>query len=215
MAERHEDIPIEDRPADRRGFFREGFASLLGPLAGFVQKKLEAVERAARMQADPAQPRLLRPPGALPEDAFLRTCTGCGDCVTACPAEAIYLVAGPGGPRDAKPVINAQTQPCVLCDSLACMPACQPRALVVTSREQIRMGLAEVDAGRCLRSGGEACTLCVDTCPIGKAAIHLEGSHEGAGLARVVVEPDGCTGCGVCEFRCPTDPRSIVVQPNR
>jgi Pyruvate/2-oxoacid:ferredoxin oxidoreductase delta subunit len=28
-----------------------------------------------------------------------------------------------------------------------------------------------------------------------------------------VVNDDHCTGCGVCQNKCPTDPKSIVVMP--
>ena len=35
------------------------------------------------------QKRYLRPPGALPEMAFLAACTRCGDCGKACPVLAI------------------------------------------------------------------------------------------------------------------------------
>ena len=66
----------DDRPVDRRRFFREGLAELLKPLV----KAAEPIERAlAELDAldrpRPARPPVnlpvfLRPPGALPERAW-------------------------------------------------------------------------------------------------------------------------------------------------
>lgn len=198
----------EEEPADRRAFFRESLASILSPLAGIVQKRLDRIGKAMNV---PEEPLLLRPPGALPEEKFLETCEGCAKCVAVCPVQAIYLVPGPGGRGDAKPVIHAESQPCVVCDDLSCMQECPTGALAPTPRDDIRMGLAEFHSDQCLRTGGENCTLCVDMCPLGERAIHL-GKGEGDSMAPVVVEDPGCIGCGVCEHYCPTDPRAITVE---
>jgi ferredoxin-type protein NapG len=53
---------------------------------------------------------------------------------------------------------------------------------------------------------GEDCTICIDHCPIGSAAIRLNGNA-------VEVVENGCIGCGVCQHDCPTSPKSIVVNP--
>jgi translation initiation factor RLI1 len=41
---------------------------------------------------------------------------------------------------------------------------------------------------------------------VGTAALELLDN-------RIVVHEDHCTGCGVCQNKCPTDPKSIVVMP--
>ncbi len=104
-------------------------------------------------------------------------------------------------------MILPDTQPCLVCDGLQCMSACPSGALQATPRTQIRMGLARIDHGLCLRTTEEACTECVDTCPEGEKALHLDT----AGAVQVVAE--GCIGCGVCQWRCPSEPKAIVVQP--
>lgn len=147
----------------------------------------------------------LRPPGALPEAQFLATCYHCGNCVDACPAHAIAHVQGDGEPLNGTPVIVASAQPCLVCDSLACMQVCPSGALRPTPREQIRMGRAAVDHGACLRTQGQDCRVCVDLCPMGEAALRLDDA------GAVAVGP-GCIGCGICEWQCPTDPRAVVVQ---
>jgi ferredoxin-type protein NapG len=157
--------------------------------------------------------RVLRPPGALSEPLFSQTCSRCGDCVKACPAQCIVLDPEEAG---GLPWIEARQSPCVVCTDLSCMKVCPTGALkLVGSPSQIDMGFAEVDHARCLRSPrpnayplarGEDCRLCVTSCPFGEAAIGVDVEN------RIAVR-DGCVGCGVCERACPTEPASIWVVP--
>lgn len=166
----------------------------------------------------PAMVRFLRPPGAGDPQHFLETCTACGQCVEACPAHAIVL-----DPRqaDGKPFILPAAQPCVMCSDVACTHACPSGALTpIPQPTDIRIGLAKVDHGRCLRTPaktvsrgsfhqGEDCTLCVDHCPAGAAALMVDETTDELRVG------DACTGCGVCENVCPTAPASIIVLPWR
>ncbi len=150
--------------------------------------------------------RLLRPPGALEEEAFLSRCTSCGKCAEVCPVRAIELVSNAEPRLHNKPVIEAQRQACVICNDLACMKACPTGALQLVAASEIRMGLAVVDLNLCVRSRGEDCQICVDKCPIGPTAIDIPFP---GGPVNV---KDACTGCGVCEMYCPTEPRAVVVE---
>jgi MauM/NapG family ferredoxin protein len=210
---------------DRRRFFREGLRELLRP----VSKAVEPIQRVAKELGNlestlsspppapapkppPRQPtfrepttNLLRPPGALPEQEFLSTCSRCAKCAEVCPAECIKL--DPTGTRaDGAPNIEPDAAACVLCTGLECMHNCPSGALVAIPVEQIDMGTAVWHEHLCIRTHGEPCTMCVDHCPVGPTALEI---LEGA----VVVHEDGCTGCGVCQNNCPTDPKSITVTP--
>jgi ferredoxin-type protein NapG len=151
---------------------------------------------------------LLRPPGALPEEEFLARCTTSGRCIQACPVAAIKADWSDDPRRRGRPIIEARLQACVVCDDLSCMKACPTGALRSVPREEIDMGLAVVRRDACVRGQGEECQICVDKCPLGSAAITIP--YFGA---EVVVNADGCTGCGVCEMYCPTEPRAIVIEP--
>ena len=194
MAESDNEIPH-----DRRTFFREAFSKLVEPVAEYLDTQIGPHL--------PAEKALLRPPGALPEAAFLETCLRCGNCVDSCPADAIKPLNSDQPNLAETPYINPEDQPCVVCDSLECMQVCPSGALQKLSIHEIQIGLAEVNYDICLRSNGVDCLDCVESCPIGEKAIRLDAEK------RVEVLAVGCTGCGVCQYQCPTTPKSIVVQP--
>ena len=189
----------------RRGFFKEALNQLIQPVAEFLDDRVGA----HLLTEEPSERAILRPPGALPEAEFLVTCHRCGNCVKNCPANAILPLQSTQSDIANTPYIDPDEQPCVICDSLACMYVCPSGALQTVYAEDIRMGLAVFSAETCLRTKEVDCTYCVDTCPIGDDAILLtpDGFIE-------VLDP-GCTGCGVCQYACPTSPKSIVVEPYR
>ena len=149
---------------------------------------------------------LLRPPGALPEDAFLETCKRCGHCMAACPADAIRPVRGSDERLRGTPWIDPEAQPCVVCDGLECMQVCPSGALQRLLLDDVQMGLAVVNKETCVRSMGDECRLCIEACPLGARAIRLNDKWE------VAVLQSGCIGCGVCQHACPTKPRAIRVE---
>jgi ferredoxin-type protein NapG len=223
----------DDLPINRRRFFRAGLNELIKPLASAVQPLAHVANQFGKLDppqlpstrsyaAQSAAPHIwpsagsdsldepvptswLRPPGALPEVEFHDTCSRCGTCVNVCPVQCIKIdpncIKGEG-----VPYIEVDVMPCVLCEGLNCMQHCPSGALVPTILAQIDMGTAVLNEHSCLRSHGEGCTVCVDHCPVGAAALELLDG-------RINVKEDGCTGCGVCQHDCPTMPRSITVIP--
>ena len=206
----------DDQRINRRRFFREGFRELLKPLANAVQPLQEVAKQLQRMEDAFPQPVVqsnkiafpqhwLRPPGALDEQSFRDTCSRCGTCVNVCPAQCIKIDSS-GAKGNGAPYIEPDVMPCVVCDGLLCMRDCPSGALVPTALGLIDMGTALWKEEICLRSNGDDCTICITDCPIGSVAIELRDS-------KVHVIEEGCTGCGVCQNHCPTNPKSIVVTP--
>ena len=208
-------MPPSDKPVDRRRFFREGLRELLKPLAQAVEPIEQVIQQITDLDSvgapapahahHPVHDAWLRPPGALPEQRFLDTCSRCGDCVRVCPAQCIKIDASGERGRGA-PFIDLDVMPCVVCDGLQCMHVCPTGALAPIPLGAIDMGTAVWSPATCVRSHGEPCTICIDRCPVGTVAIELVGND-------VQVHPDGCIGCGVCQYYCPTTPKSIVVIP--
>jgi ferredoxin-type protein NapG len=189
----------DSTPHGRRGFFKEAFIKLAQPVAEYLDGQLSTHL--------PAEKPRFRPPGALPEAEFLDTCSRCGKCVESCPADAIQPTQSSQPKLAGTPYIDPDAQPCVVCDSLACMQVCPSGALQVLSVDNIKIGLAAVNDSTCLRTKGVDCRYCVDSCPLGEKAIRLDPQ------GRVEVISAGCVGCGVCQYECPTGPKSIVIQP--
>lgn len=180
--------------------FRLGFRKLMEPVAQYLQERIEVTL--------PVMREVLRPPGALPEKKFRDTCYRCGNCISVCPAKAIRPFSGEDTTQTGTPHIDPDLAACVVCDELACMKACPSGALkLVSSPSEIGMGLAEVNHDHCVRSRGTNCTLCIDKCPFGTEAVHLDAQ------SRIEVLPAACVGCGSCQFYCPAASKAIVVQP--
>lgn len=191
---------VNEKPRGRRSMFRLGLQRIFEPLAGYLEERLDLANFKVRT--------VLRPPGALPEAEFLRTCYRCGNCGDACPAKAIRKMTSDDPELAGTPYIDPDLSACVVCEELACMKTCPSGALKLVARgTDIEMGLARFEPQSCLRTQGDDCTLCVDKCPMGSSALTIGSS------GRVEVHAGGCVGCGACQFYCPTLPKSITVRP--
>jgi len=211
--------PSTDKKMDRRRFFRAALAESLKPLDSAIrplERMAHEVGKLDLMHSSPPPARAprgapvldrpwIRPPGAQADIGFRLRCTKCGDCVAACPVSAIK-VDHSGNDGGGFPFIDVDTQPCTMCEGKPCMPACPTGALQITNSDLIDMGTANYFDQTCLRFNGEDCTMCVDHCPVGSTALEIKDGW-------VTVHEDGCTGCGVCQNNCPTDPKSIIVIP--
>ena len=168
---------------------------------------------------------LLRPPGALNEDDFLKTCIKCGLCVEACPFDTLQL-AKPGDNKPlGTPFFTPRDIPCYMCTDIPCVPVCPTKALDVDNVStnnvldinKARMGTAIVDTKNCIAFWGIQCDACYRACPLMDEAIKLEyeknsrtGKHA---FLKPVVDSDVCTGCGLCERACVTETPAIIILP--
>ena len=198
----------DSSPQGRRTFFKQAAARFIQPVADYVDAQIGDYlpNDVLSPSCQSLDTSILRPPGALPEATFLQTCERSGDCIESCPAEALRAFQSSNPNVAGTPYISPNSQPCVVCDSLACMQVCPSGALQKLSVNQIQIGLAEVSYDTCLRTEGIECSYCVDNCPIGDTAIRIDSED------RIEVRPRGCVGCGVCQHECPTVPKSVVVK---
>lgn len=185
----------------RRDFLKDSVIST-------VKAARELVKQAEGVPAEPPPPPMrmdwLRPPGAVEELRFFERCTKCNDCVTACLPGAITA-----HPRDGTPVLFADQSPCLLCEDLPCITACETEALLpVEGITHVRMGIATVSHRLC--TAGQGCHACVSKCPTDALAMDVAS-------LRLSVVKEACVGCGMCEMVCKTvnDHVAIRVVPSR
>ena len=164
--------------------------------------------------------RLIRPPGALPEEDFLAACTRCSECIKVCRTNVLQptlLEAGFEGIWTPRLMPRRQTQIeeggclkyCNLC-TLVC-PTNALRKLTLKEKQQFRLGLSNLARDRCLAwDWNTPCKLCYDYCPYD--AIELKPID---GMLRPVLNHDKCMGCGTCEHVCPVKGSAILVTAQR
>jgi MauM/NapG family ferredoxin protein len=156
----------------------------------------------------------IRPPGALPEPAFLDRCLRCGQCMKVCPTNGLqpsWFAAGAEGMFS--PILVARRGPCEP-DCHACGAVCPTGAihnLPLEEKRWAKIGTAVVEPGYCLAwAENRACVVCEEVCPYG--AIKCE-QRPGAVAPVPVVKAERCYGCGYCEQHCPVRLPAIVVRP--
>lgn len=170
--------------------------------------------------------RLIRPPGALGEAAFLAGCIRCYRCQDACEPGAIQFFTEAHGKHYHTPYIDPSVKACTLC--MSCTQVCPTGVLQRMQQRQkskVDMATIELREDLCLshqakrirneqamlmalgRPATEAtaglrrrgpCGECYMFCPLRRRAIKLE---PGSFLAPIAFE-DACVGCGMCEEIC-------------
>ena len=188
-----------------------------------------------------ASPLVLRPPGAIKEDDFLRACIKCGLCAEACQNGETNLDKETGLPKQGTlqmakggdhkligtPFFIPTEVPCYMCEDIPCVPVCPSGALDQLSVSNDKgeldinkasMGLAVVHKESCIAFWGIQCDACYRACPLLGDAITIEmhrnertGKHT---FMLPIVNDNACTGCGLCEQACVTEKPAIFVLPN-
>ncbi|MBI5287136.1 MAG: 4Fe-4S dicluster domain-containing protein [Deltaproteobacteria bacterium] len=183
---------------NRKTFLMKGFLKVAEPIVEMIADRVKEVTKR----------RVLRPPGAIEEVAFLAECTRCDECIKACHQGAVRRATELDSLAIGTPIIVPSEVPCYLCDELPCIKACPTKALELVPREKVKIGVAKVKEKLCHKWGGKDvfCDYCFDRCPFkGKAILFDMGGPQ--------VDEKRCTGCGICEYFCPADPKAIVVMP--
>ena len=128
----------------------------------------------------------------------------CGDCIKACPYQAIAV-----HPANGSPILFPNQMPCYLCEDFPCITACGTDALSpIEGVEQVHMGPAVVSHRTCTAEQG--CNACVSQCPTHALSMDFD-------VLRVLVSANDCVGCGICEYTCKSvnDQLAIKVRPER
>lgn len=198
-----------DKELSRRNLIRQGVHMFAKPMFENIDGKINKVNETVNKITKRVP--LLRPPGAISERAFLQACTRCDKCSNACPKDAIQKVPKKMGflIMDT-PYIDPIKVPCVMCDDLPCISACEDEALlpVPGGPADVEMGYAILDKKKCQSYGHTFCQQCVIDCPVPGAITQNQEQQP-------IFHKNICTGCGVCVRSCSTVniPVAIKVKP--
>ncbi|MCH7558271.1 MAG: 4Fe-4S binding protein [Planctomycetes bacterium] len=135
------------------------------------------------------QHTIIRPPGALPEEEFLKRCIKCGQCMRTCPTNVIQPGGIEGGLENLwTPVLNNRIGSsgcqlnCVACGQMCPTSAIRPITLAekhglgeFAEVGPIKIGTAFFDRNRCLPwSMDKPCIVCEENCPVSPKAIYTQ-----------------------------------------
>ncbi len=166
------------------------------------------------------QSNVIRPPGSINEEDFLRRCIKCGECMQICPTNVLQPAMFEAGFEGLwSPVLKNKIgyceHSCILCSQVCPTGAIVPLTIEEkTGREPFKkpvtIGTAFYDRGRCLPwAMNIECIVCEEVCPTSPKAIWFktveiklrDGTSKRIKLPHL--EPKLCIGCGICENKCP------------
>ena len=175
-------------------------------------------------------PELIRPPGSVEENEFLKKCIKCDQCINVCPTNVLQPATLSEGGLESlwTPVMKFEIGHCQYKCTL-CSEVCPTGAIrKITVEEKlgtgdyveegpIRLGMAFFDRGRCLPHAMEVpCVVCEEVCPVSPKAIQTKDEEimdvfgNVVVLAKPFIVPDLCIGCGICETECPVRDSAAV-----
>ncbi len=217
-------LPEESGGITRRQFLLLGALALGSAGAGEYPQTQESAPDSAGGAQEIKQVfpgRVIRPPAALRERAFLNRCVRCGNCMKVCitnglqPALFQSGYAGIWTPQLVFEIGYCEYQ-CTLCGQV-CPTGAIPR-LSVEEKRKTRLGLARIDRALCLPwRKNKQCIVCEEHCPVSnKAIVFKKTLIDGKQVFRPYVNLDRCIGCGICQTKCPVRPvRAIKIYPVR
>lgn len=166
-----------------------------------------------------SQHNVIRPPGSINEQDFLKRCIKCSACMRVCPTNALHPALLESGVEGLwTPIminkIGYCEHHCVLCSQVC--PTGAIKAITVSekvgskSKDPIKIGTAFFDKGRCLPWAMDVeCIVCEEVCPTTPKAIWYRETtvttreNKIKKLKRPYLDPTLCIGCGICENKCP------------
>ena len=183
---------------------RRGFFTSLG--TGVAVSFLISSTPRSHIRSD----RLIRPPGAIPEEAFNQTCLRCGQCMEACLTNTLQPSIWEAGleglwtPRMELRYAGCE-QNCNRCGKVC--PSQAIRSLSLEEKKHAKVGTAVINRSLCLVwEQNKLCLICDEICPYNAIVFKEED-----GFRRPFVIENKCNGCGYCEQRCPVEGKSAIV----
>ncbi|MDD5225271.1 MAG: 4Fe-4S dicluster domain-containing protein [bacterium] len=184
-------------------FSRRGFLAAAG-----TGLSLALLGRTNPARADHG-PGLIRPPGAIPEPEFIRTCIRCGECLKSCITNTLQPAVFESGfeglwtPRHQMRLAGCE-QSCNVCGQVC--PTQAIRALTLEEKKHARIGTAVIRKEKCIAwEKNRLCLICDEACPYNAIVFKMV-----EGRKRPFLDASKCNGCGICEKVCPIQGESAI-----
>ncbi|MFC1737487.1 4Fe-4S binding protein [Planctomycetota bacterium] len=170
---------VTDPDVSRRGFV----LSLVSGLTG-----IWAIRLANKLGSNWYN-KVIRPPGSLAEEEFLKRCIKCGQCIRVCPTNVLQPAGVEGGLENLwTPALNNRIGSsgcqlnCVACGQVCTTSAIRPITLAqklgkdeFADAGPIKLGTAFFDRNKCLPwAMNKPCIVCEENCPLSPKAIYTE-----------------------------------------
>jgi ferredoxin-type protein NapG len=146
------------------------------------------------------------PPGASKSlEVYKKKCTGCGDCIHACPYNTIFPVYDSKLNKNIA-FIDTNQNACLMCIDYPCINSCEEDALKPLGKKKLKIGKAKLRKDTCLNIKNEenTCRVCAQSCPVPEVITYSK--------KQLPVFSNDCTGCGICVQNCPTFPKAILIE---
>lgn len=140
---------------------------------------------------------VIRPPWAVVGSQFKEKCTGCGECVSACPENIIEI------DTDHLPKVEFSKGECTFCED--CVAVCKDAALIIAGSGnpwELDVSITQ----KCLAYAAVECRICEDQCEPRAIRFRLTAG----GVSSPQLDNVSCTGCGACMAPCPVEAISIL-----
>jgi ferredoxin-type protein NapG len=208
---------------DRKDFFKKGiWKAIKGTIetaedtyqsvTETFTKPKEVVEEVSTIFPNVTKSRkvlrnLQKPPGAnTDKKIYEKKCVGCGDCIHACPYNAIFPVYNEKLNKNIA-YVDTNNNACLMCSDYPCIAACDHDALKPLKKKTLpKFGKAKLQKDFCINSKTKeySCNACRTSCPV-EGVVSFGKNF----LPKFSAD---CTGCGICVSACPTFPKSILIQ---
>ncbi len=179
-------------------------AAMLLPSANYGQSPEKEGEK---------HPLPIIPPGAKSIENYIKLCTACHLCVSACPSKVLTpLVAAFGRKGIMQPGFDLDQgycqYSCNTCSRICPTGAISP--ITLEEKQLIQVGKVKLFIDTCVvEKERQDCGACAEVCPT--HAVYIEKKNN---LYYPKIDEKPCIGCGACQHVCPTFPKSIIVERN-
>lgn len=155
------------------------------------------------------------PPGSVSHEHLNSLCNGCQACISECPTKVLRPCTSEYGMEGIlQPVLDfskGYCDPGCTCCSEVC-PTGAIEKLTESAKDELQIGKAVLVSSLCINASDDGiCSVCEEVCPWDAIKIKEDYTSAMAGEGETrhfhrfpVIEDILCTGCGLCEYKCPS-----------